>query len=130
VTARVTRKVVKNWARLNRKRFLEERLTRLIERVDGDGKANCRKCGRGGLTDDRAVSSIENTVLRVRKELDVEVAKLEVKGRKAPATIAEQVAQLKRKCEKWPDALLVAVVEVYCARYKLDMPRPLRTVGG
>lgn len=123
-------KPIKDWGRLSRKRFLEERMRRLIARLDGDDDTRCPECKRGGAADDRSAAQMETTVLKIRKELDVEVAKLEVTGRKAPATIAEQIAELKRKCEKWPDALLVAVVEVYCARYKLNMPRPLRTVGG
>jgi hypothetical protein len=125
----LTARAIKNWARVGRKRFLEERLVRILERLDGNDETRCRECKRGGPADDRSAAQMETTALKIRKELDAELAKLETKGRKAPATIAEQVAQLKRKCEKWPDALLVAVVEVYCARYKLGMPRPLRTVG-
>jgi len=75
-----------------------------------------------------AVASLHRAILGARKELDAELAKLETRTKKAPKAIAEQVANLKKAAETWPDPLLVAVVEVYCARYKLDMPRPMRKV--
>lgn len=123
-------RAIKNWARVGRKRFLEERLIRLIDRLDGNDETRCRECKRGGPADDRSAAQMETTALKVRKELDVEIAKLETTLKKAPATIAEQAAEMKRDSERWPDEVVIGVVETWCARYRLDMPKPMRTVGG
>jgi hypothetical protein len=80
-------------------------------------------------SDQKATASLHNVALKVRAELD-ELRKAEsIKKAKAPGTLAEQVEAIKRDCEQLPDQLLEAVVEVYCARYRLDWPRMLSAVG-
>jgi hypothetical protein len=80
-------------------------------------------------SDQKATASLHNVALKVRGELD-ELRKIAAATEaEVPATLAEQVALMKKQCEQLPDQLLVAAVEVYCARYRLDWPRMLRAVG-
>jgi hypothetical protein len=82
-------------------------------------------------TNQSARASMYTAALKVRRDLD-ELRKTAAANKaRAPASLAEQVVHLKRDCQRWPHQLLEAVVEIYCARYRLELPRtPLRTVGG